>query len=80
VQLLAEAHETASRVASIPPDGLGTGWTAQVLPSQYSASGKSDSPAPLRTEYHPTAVQLAVAVHETPYRLPPFAPVGSGVG
>jgi hypothetical protein len=80
MQLEAAVHETAARFAPADPAGLGMDWSVQVLPFQDSASGVFDSPPWTWVPENPTAMQLDAAVHETPFRVPSFAPVGSGVG
>jgi hypothetical protein len=71
VQAEPEVHETPVKKPNCAPDGLGTGWMLQVVPSQRSAR---------RPEaVFPTAVQAEAEVHETAFKNDPgLAEVGVG--
>src|ERR1700730_2292988 len=77
VQAVAVLHDTPFRKLLTAPAGLGVGWIFQLLPFQRSAS-VTRVPEPLPES--PTAVQAVAAVHDTPIRKLPVAPVGLGVG
>ena len=77
VQALAEVQETPDKVVWEAPDGLGVDWIVHVLPLRASARAEVTVPAP--SMVYPTAVQLEVAVHDTPSRALAEAPEGFGV-
>jgi hypothetical protein len=77
VQVLAELQDTPDKVVSEAPEGFGVDWIVHVLPLNASANAEVTVPAPLMV--YPTAVQVEVAVHDTPSRALPEAPEGFGV-
>jgi hypothetical protein len=68
-QFVVDVHETRERRLNVPPDGLGVGWTLQLVPFQTSAS-VPDWEAP-------TAVQADDEVHDTPAK-PAVDPPAAG--
>jgi hypothetical protein len=71
-----ETQETAVSVFGWSPGGLGVVWMAHAAPLQSSAKVTS---APVLLDDEPTATQFVAAMHVTPARLDPVAPVGIGV-
>jgi hypothetical protein len=74
-QLVVLAHATPYRMTAFVPVGLGLVTIDQLVPFQCSTNVLV--PEPL--DEKPTAKQLVVLGHETPYKTTKFAPVGWGL-
>ena len=74
-QALAAEHETALRTLSRSPAGTGTVCNAQVVPFHDMACDWRT----LSASRLPTASQVPVPAHETPYNVLVNVPAGSGV-
>jgi hypothetical protein len=76
-QLVVLAHETPFRTLMAMPVGLGLVTMDQVLPFHCSTSV---FPSDEESAYLPTAKQLVVVRHDTPFSTLSVAPTGLGLG
>jgi hypothetical protein len=63
VQTPSRVHDTADRLLSPQPDGIGTDWICHAIPSRCSANGMT---VPALSVKEPTAVHPVKNVHDTP--------------
>src|SRR3954447_16228911 len=65
IHIVALAQETPFRIVEVAPTGFGLGTTDQLVPFQRSIKLF----VVVLVEYEPTAKQLVVLAHDTPFRV-----------
>jgi hypothetical protein len=71
-----DAHDTALKTLNVSPEAFGVGWTDQLVPFHISTSLAEWLVAV--TNDLPTATQKVADGHDTPCRVAPLEPEGTG--